>query len=134
MLNFQSMAKPGDSDNFEIDDRSSKNDQRAINELKNEYGSGYQTALKNAKAVLKWADGDYSKQLEKTGLGNYAPLIKELNKLGHELEKEYKQADKPGTMRKAMLKAFHSNTREKVNRIIFKFESEYATKHGGISR
>ena len=128
MLNFESMKETEET--FNIDDRSSENEQRAIKEL----GPDHKAAIKNAKAVLKYADADYQKSLEKSGLGNYPPLIKELNKLGHELEKKYKEANRPSSMRTAMLKAFQNNAREKINKTIFKFESEYATENGGISK
>ena len=86
-------SSPKKEDDFQIDDRSEKNEQKAVDALKKEFGAeGYKAALKNAKAVLKWADEDYPKSLESSGLGNYPPLIKELNKLGHELEKKYKSA------------------------------------------
>ena len=44
MLNFS-----GPKDGFNIKDRSDENQQHAVDELKKEFGSGYKSALKNAK-------------------------------------------------------------------------------------
>ena len=83
---------------------------------------------------MGYADVDYGKSLEKSGLGNYVPLIKALNKIGKELEQKYKEADQPGSMHAASLKAFQNMAREKVNQLVTDIEADYATKHGGIDR
>jgi glutamyl-tRNA reductase len=129
MLDFS-----GPKDNFDISDRSDENQQWAVDELKREFGSNYESALKNARAVLKYADEEYSKSIEKSGLGNYVPLIKSLNKIGRELEQKYKEADQPGSMHAASLKAFRNMAREKINQLVTDIEADYAGKHGGISR
>jgi len=118
-------AKTSKDSDFNANDRSEENEKLAVDELKKEFGPGYKSAVKNAKKVLAWADENYPKSLEKTGLGNYPPLVKALNKLGFEFEKKYKKANKPGTTRKASLKAFQKTAREKVNHLITKIEAEY---------
>ena len=149
MLQFDSMDDEGsttgeggepvlsgrkDSETFNINDRSDENQQRAVDSLKKEFGSGYQAAVKNAQAVLLWADEDYPKSLEHSGLGSYPPLIKALDKLGHELEAEYKEANNPGSMRDASLKAFRDMARERINHLITRIEAEYISKHGAITK
>ena len=120
----------------EIDDcRSEENQQRAVAELKREFGPNYDSALKNAKAVLKWADQEYAKDLEQSGLGNWPQLIKALNKIGKELEVKHREANQSGaTMRESSLKAFRGTARERINHLIGKMEAEYIAKHGAIDR
>lgn len=132
MLKFDSMNKNEES--FDIDDRSDDNIQQAVSMLKREFGSNYKSAINNARAVLEGADEEYPKSLEQTGLGNYPPLIRELNKLGFKLSKKFEQADKPGSMRKAQLKALEKEAREKINHLISKIETDYIKEHGGINR
>lgn len=122
------------SNEFDISDRSEENQQRAVDDLRREYGGNYESAVKNARAVLKWSDEEYPKSLEKNGLGNYPPLIIALDKLGKELEIKNREARQSGAMKEPMLKAFEREARDRVNKLISKMESSYIAKHGPISK
>ena len=104
----------------------------AKEELIRKWGYEYEKQLKNAIEILQFADENYVEGLEKSGLGNYPPLIIALNELGEELQPKYKEADKQGSMREASLKAFRADARERVNKLITSIEADYAQKRGGI--
>ena len=130
-LNFNG---PKNTEGFDISDRSEANQRKAIEELKRKYGTGYGKAIKNAKAVLAYADEEYPKMLRNSGLGNFPPLIIAMDALGHDLGKEYQEASKPGSMREASLNAFKNRARERINKLIFKVQNEYIAEHGSINQ
>jgi hypothetical protein len=131
MIEFKGPKK---YESFDISDRSEQNEQTAKEALIKKWGYGYDKQGKNAIEILQFADENYLEDLEKTGLGNYPPLIIALNELGEELQPKYKEANKPGSMKDTSLKAFQADARERVNQLISDVEADYATRRGGINR